>query len=93
MRERKVVSLPEMIRKMTAMPAAVYGLTGKGLLAEGYDADICIFDPDTIIDRATFSEQTLPAEGLNYVLLGGEVVVENALFNGKCMGKLLLRNK
>ncbi len=92
-RERKVVSLPEMIRKMTAMPAAVYGLTGKGLLAEGFDADICIFDPDTIIDRATFSERTLKAEGLNYVLLGGEVVVEDAVFNGKCMGKLLLRRR
>ena len=93
MRERKVVSLPEMIRKMTAMPAAVYGLTGKGLLAEGFDADICVFNPDTITDRATFSQRTLRAEGLNYVLLGGEVVVEDAVFNGKRMGKLLLRRR
>lgn len=92
-RERKVVSLPEMIRKMTAMPAAVYGLTGKGILAEGMDADICIFDPNTIIDRADFLDQTRKAEGLNYVLMAGQVVVENATFNGKRLGKVLLRRR
>lgn len=92
-RERKVVSLPEMIRKMTAMPAAVYGLTGKGLLVEGMDADICIFDPDTIIDRADFVDPTRKAEGLNYVLLAGQVVVEDAVFNGKRLGKVLLRRR
>ena len=90
-RERKVVSLPEMIRKMTAMPAAVYGLTGKGILAEGFDADICIFDPDIIIDRADFVDQTRKAEGLNYVIMAGQVVVEGAVFNGKRLGKVLLR--
>ena len=92
-RERKVVSLPEMIRKMTSMPAAVYGLTGKGILAEGMDADICIFDPDTIIDRADFVDQTRRAEGLNYVLMAGQVVVEDAVFNGKRLGKVLLRRR
>lgn len=90
-RERKVTSLPEMIRKMTSMPAAVYGLTGKGLLVEGMDADICIFDPDTIIDRADFIDPTRKAEGLNYVLVGGQIVVEDAVYNGKRMGKVLLR--
>ncbi|MBQ8814959.1 MAG: D-aminoacylase [Lachnospiraceae bacterium] len=91
-RERGVVTLPEMIRKMTSMPAAVYGLTGKGLLREGFDADICIFDPDKIIDRAEYTDCSKRAEGLNYVILGGEVVVEDAVYNGKRMGKVILKN-
>ncbi len=88
-RERGVVSLPEMIRKMTAMPAAVYRLAQKGLLREGMDADICIFDADRIQDHATFADCSKRATGLHYVILGGEVVVENAVFNGKCMGRVL----
>ncbi|MBQ2696921.1 MAG: D-aminoacylase [Clostridia bacterium] len=92
-RERKVTTLVEMIRKITAMPAAVYGLKNKGLLREGFDADICIFDENTIIDRASFADCTKRAEGLNYVILGGQVVVENAVYNGKKMGRILLRNE
>lgn len=91
-RERKVTTLTEMIRKITAMPAAVYGLKNKGILREGFDADICIFDADKIIDRASFADCTKRAEGLNYVILGGQVVVENAVYNGKRMGRILLRN-
>ncbi|MBQ8807941.1 MAG: amidohydrolase family protein, partial [Clostridia bacterium] len=90
-RERGVVTLPEMIRKMTSMPAAVYGLSTKGMIKEGMDADICIFDADKIIDRSEFTDCTKGAEGLNYVILGGEVVCENAVFNGKRNGKLIER--
>ncbi|MBQ4323554.1 MAG: D-aminoacylase [Clostridia bacterium] len=89
-RERKVTSLPEMIRKMTSLPATVYELKSKGLLAEGFDADLCIFDPKKIIDRAEYTDCSKKAEGLNYVILSGEVVVENAVYNGKRMGKLIL---
>jgi len=92
-RERGVTTLPEMIRKMTAMPAAVYGLKGKGLLREGYDADICIFDAEKIIDRATFTEPTLKCEGLNYVIVGGEVVVEDAVYLGRRCGRVLTANR
>ena len=90
-RERKVTTLPEMIRKMKSMPASVYGLTGKGLLREGFDADICIFDPEKIIDHAEYMACHERAEGLNYVILNGEIVLENAVYNGKKMGKVLLR--
>ncbi len=92
-RERKVTTLVEMIRKITAMPAAVYGLKHKGILTEGFDADICIFDENTIIDRASFADCTLRAEGLNYVLLAGQVVVENAVYNSKRLGRVILRNE
>ena len=92
-RERKVVSLPEMIRKITSLPAHVYDLKGKGQIAPGYDADICVFDPQTIIDRATFTEPVHRAEGLSYVISGGEIVAENAVCNGKTPAKLLKRKE
>lgn len=88
-REEKVTTLPDMIRKMTSMPAAVYGLSGKGLIKEGFDADICIFDFDKIIDRSDYTDSTKKADGLNYVLVDGEIVAENAVFNGTKKGKLI----
>ena len=90
-RERGVTSLPEMIRKMTSLPAMVYGLATKGRLAEGFDADICIFDADTIIDRAEYTDCTRRAEGLNYVLVGGKIVAQNAVYTGECPGRMLLK--
>jgi len=91
-REKGVVSLPEMIRKMTAMPAAVYGFHTKGLLKEGFDADICIFDPDAILDRAEFTNPHLHAEGLVYVIVGGKIAAVNAVATGELGGTMLYRN-
>ena len=88
-REEKIISLPEAIRKMTSMAARVYNLSTKGLVWEGMDADLCIFDADRIIDHATFTDCFARAEGLNYVILSGEVVVEHAIHNGKKPGKVL----
>jgi len=92
-RERKVVTLPEMIRKITSMPASVYGLNSKGLIREGFDADICIFDSEKIIDKAEFTACHKRCEGLNYVILNGETVAENAVFNGKKMGRFIFREE
>lgn len=89
-RQRNVVSLTEMIRKMTALPAKVYGLESKGLIAEGYDADICVFNPDMIIDRADYLDNTKRAEGLHYVFVSGQLVAENAIYNGATPGKVIL---
>ncbi len=90
-REKNVVSLPEMIRKMTSMPARVYGLNTKGFIWEGMDADICIFDAEKIIDKSDFTDCNNRAEGLNYVILGGEIVVKDAVYNGRKEGKLILK--
>ncbi|NLD87247.1 MAG: D-aminoacylase [Clostridiales bacterium] len=90
-RQRGVVSLPEMVRKMTSLPAYVYNLETKGKLQVGFDADICIFDADRIIDRAEFTDCSRKADGLNYVLLNGKVVVKDAVFLGDRQGKVLLR--
>lgn len=89
-RDWGVVSLPEMIRKMTAMPAAVYGLTGKGLLKEGFDADVCVFDPNRISDRAGFTSCHERAEGLRWVLVGGKVAVKDSIYTGIKAGRILL---
>lgn len=87
-RERGVTSLPEMIRKMTSLPARVYGLTTKGKIAVGYDADICIFDAEKIIDRADFVQTDLPNEGLEYVLINGKTVLENGKYNNTRAAKI-----
>ena len=81
-REKNVVSLPEMIRKMTSLPAHVYGLAQKGLIREGMDADLCIFDPAIIADRATFTQFTLNNEGLHYVIIDGKIAVEKGEATG-----------
>ena len=90
-RERKVVSLPEMIRKMTAMPAALYGIKTKGLVWEGFDADLCIFDPETILDKADFKDPTPRCEGLSYVIVGGKIAAVDAVATGELGGTMLYR--
>lgn len=92
-RERKVTTLPDMIRKMTSMPASVYGLKGKGLLKEGYDADICIFDAERIIDRAEFTNCCARAKGLNCVIVNGKVAVKDAVYQGIRAGKVIMRGE
>jgi len=88
-REEGVTSLPEMIRKMTSLPAKVYKLEGKGMVAEGYDADLCIFDPDVVADQAEYVDWNKPNLGLNWVIIDGKVVAENGVHNGVRAAKLM----
>ncbi len=85
-REKGVVSLSEMIRKITSLPASVYGFTKKGRIAEGMDADLCIFDYATLRDKSTFVEPAQRNVGLNYVIIGGEITVENNTKNDVLSG-------
>ena len=71
------LSLYEAVRKMTAMPADRLHLEKKGRLSVGADADITIFDFDMVADRATFAEPALPPEGIDTVLIGGEIALEH----------------
>lgn len=80
-RERKALSLPDAIRKMSLMPAQrlekmAPAFRNKGRLRQGADADIAVFDPGTVIDRATYEKPNLPSEGIPYVLVNGVVVVD-----------------
>jgi N-acyl-D-amino-acid deacylase len=61
------------------------------VIAEGMDADLCIFDADKIIDRATFKDCFEKVEGLNYVILDGKVVVEDGVYNGIRAGRVVLQ--
>ena len=70
------ISLYDAVEKMTALPARRLGLTRKGHLGIGADADITIFDLDAVRDRATFEDPALPPEGIELVLIGGEVVLK-----------------
>ena len=76
-REKGLLSLEEAIYKMTGFPAKRLGLEDRGLLREDYWADIVIFNPDTIIDNATFLDPHQFPTGIHYVIVNGEVVVEN----------------
>ena len=76
-RDKKLMDFYDAIYKMTYMPAKRLNLRRKGLLKEGYDADIVIFDYDTIIDKATFQEPQLKPEGIDYVVLNGKIAVKH----------------
>ena len=88
-RDRNILSLEEAIRKMTSLPAHVLSISKRGLLREGYFADITIFDPETVIDKATFKDPHQYAVGINTVLVNGVIVVENGLHNGNRPGRVL----
>jgi len=75
-RDEGVLSLEEAVRKMTSWPAARMRLQDRGLLREGFRADVVVFDLERVRDRATYEEPVLFPEGIEWVLVNGEVVVE-----------------
>ena len=90
--ERKVLPIETAICKMTSMPARRMGLTGRGLLKEGYLADILVFDPKQFRDHADYTGSHELCTGLDLVLLGGVKVLEEGVVLNTAEGKLLKRN-
>jgi N-acyl-D-amino-acid deacylase len=88
-RDRKVLSLEEAIRKMTSLPAERFGLEERGRLAEGFFADVVAFDPRTVQDRATFSEPHRYAEGFAAVLVNGRVVYRDGERTEELPGRVI----
>ncbi|MCE5207983.1 MAG: D-aminoacylase [Chloroflexi bacterium] len=88
-REQHVLKLEEAVRKMTSLPAATFRLEGKGLLKEGFDADLVLFDPDQILDQATYENPTTPPVGIAHVLVNGVPAVEQGRVLGTRAGKVL----
>lgn len=76
-REEHALSLMDAIRKMSLMPAQRLGVSNKGHIRVGADADITVFDPNRVIDRATFENPAQYSEGIPYVLVGGTLVVKD----------------
>lgn len=89
-REEGVISLEEAINKMTGLPAWRLGLARKGLLREGMDADLTIFDPDQVIDRATFLNPLQYPTGIKQVIVAGQIVVTDNEHTGVKPGQILL---
>jgi len=88
-REKRVLTIEEAIRKMTSLPAQRMNLHDRGLLRPGMFADIVIFDPDRIIDRATFTEPHQYPDGIEYVFVNGSIVVERGAKTNQCPGRAL----
>ena len=90
-REEGILSLPEAVRKMTSLPAQLLSLNDRGLLLEGYKADIAVFDPEAVRDNATYSDAHQYATGVQYVIVNGQVSVSDGEFNGIRAGQVLLK--
>jgi N-acyl-D-amino-acid deacylase len=88
-REEKVISLGEAIRRLSGLPATNLGLDHRGLLKEGMFADVVVFDPATIADRATFAEPHQYAVGMKQVFVNGQQVIRNGEHTGATPGRAL----
>lgn len=88
-RERNVLRLEEAVRKMTSLPARAMGLPRKGILRAGMDADLVVFDPDTITARATYENPLQPPRGLPHVMVDGEFVIQDGEPTGATPGRAL----
>jgi len=90
-REEKFLPLEEAIRKITSLPAGKLRISDRGLLREGFWADIVIFDPGKIKDKATYPDPHQYPEGITHVIVNGQIVVENGSLTGSRPGKVLRR--
>jgi N-acyl-D-amino-acid deacylase len=92
-REMNALKLEQAVHKMTGMPAQKMRLSRKGLLIEGRDADITVFNPDTIIDRATFTDPHQYAAGIDYVVVNGQITIRNGEHTGAQAGRVIRRGE
>ena len=88
-RDEGILSLEEGVRKMTSMAADTFGLSDRGVLAEGMAADITIFDAATVADQATFDAPHQYSTGIDYVIVNGQVVVEHSVQHPVLPGQVL----
>jgi N-acyl-D-amino-acid deacylase len=86
-----VLSLQEAVRKMTGAPAQKMGFKDRGLIREGFKADITVFDPEKVKDVATFTDPQRYAAGIPYVIVNGEIVIEKGEHTSKLPGVALRR--
>lgn len=90
-REQGALALEEAVRKMTALPAWRLGLEDRGALRVGAWADITIFDPQTVADKATYTEPHQYPEGIDFVIVNGQVVIDEGEASDTASGKFLRR--
>jgi N-acyl-D-amino-acid deacylase len=92
-RDLGLFELEEAVRRMTGLPAARFGLSGRGKVAAGAYADITVFDPATVIDRATFEKPITPAAGIEHVFVNGRPVWAEGKPTGDRPGRALRRQQ
>ncbi len=92
-RDEGILGLEEAVAKMTSMPAARLGLRDRGRLADGFVADVVVFDPARVRSLATYDEPRLYPEGIEHVLVAGVPVVENGIHTGATPGRALRRGR
>ena len=88
-REEKVIMLEEAVRRMTSLPAQKFGLKDRGLLREGFAADIVIFNEATVQDLSTYEKPHAYSKGFEYVIVNGKIVVDSGQHTGTRSGKAL----
>jgi N-acyl-D-amino-acid deacylase len=90
-REERLLTWQDAVRKMTGLPATMLGMVDRGYVAPGMVADITVFDPRTVIDRATYDRPAVRPEGVRFVLVNGAVEVKDGGVTGRAAGRTLLR--
>jgi N-acyl-D-aspartate/D-glutamate deacylase len=88
-REKHVLSLEEAVRKMSSLPAQRMGLSDRGVLRPGMKADIAVFDPARVRDVATFEKPHQYADGVFYVIVNGEIVLDKGKLTSARPGRVL----
>jgi len=91
-KEQKIISIEEAVHKLSCLPADMAGLKTKGLIKEGYDADLAIFDLDRLTDHADYINPGAKNEGMKYVIINGMVAVQDDCFTGIHAGRVLRRS-
>jgi len=92
-REEKVLTIEDAIRKMASLPAQKLGLRDRGMIREEMWADVVVFNPKTVMDKATYEDPHRYPEGIEYVLVNGEIVVDKGEHTGALLGKVLRISK
>jgi len=92
-RERKVITLEEAVRKMTSLPASFFKFEGRGIIQEGAAADLVLFDPAKVKDEATYAAPLAFPTGIPHVLVNGVFVVRDGKTTGARPGEILLRGR
>lgn len=91
-RETHALTWEDAVRKMTGLPASTVGIVDRGFLVAGMAADVTVFDPNIIIDHATYQNPSLPSEGIRYVLVNGRLAYRDGKGTGAHSGRVLARS-
>ena len=91
-RDEKIISMETAIYKMTGLPAKKFNLNDRGTIEIGKAADLVVFNPDTVIDLATYEKPRVYPEGIVHVIVNGTFVVNNSKHTGSRVGKIIKRS-